>query len=307
MDFEPFLHHFSSNMECSDQTIRTYRSDLKLFDAFLQKYSIHRLGQIDHTIITNFIQHMREMDNPRRNRKGLSDATIGRRLSSLSSYFEYVRATSKAKFRNPLRDLPRNKWKKNKDPKPVDDLVLDLLIPGMTNLRDRTLFTLFLATGLRISEMWQLDRNSIIIAEVIENGQKHIEGSGKVLGKGRKIRTFFVDEETLVLYSEYLATRTDDNPALFLSERKQRMSVRAIQYTLQTWCKRLAAPHINVHRLRHTFATRLINGDISAMVLRELMGHESFTTTLRYVKISEKKLARGYFSAMEYQTSRPVP
>jgi len=227
-------------------------------------------------------------------------------LISISSNFEYFRATSKAKFRNPLRDLPRNKWKKNKDPKPVDDLVLDLLIPGMTNLRDRTLFTLFLATGLRISEMWQLDRNSIIIAEVIENGQKHIEGSGKVLGKGRKIRTFFVDEETLVLYSEYLATRTDDNPALFLSERKQRMSVRAIQYTLQTWCKRLAAPHINVHRLRHTFATRLINGDISAMVLRELMGHESFTTTLRYVKISEKKLARGYFSAMEYQTSRPV-
>jgi hypothetical protein len=104
---------------------------------------------------------------------------------------------------------------KNKDPKLVDDLVLDLLIPGMTNMRDRTLFTLFLATGLRISEMWQLDRNSISIAEVVENGGKHIEGSGKVLGKGRKIRTFFVDEETLVLYSEYLATRTDDNPALF--------------------------------------------------------------------------------------------
>jgi site-specific recombinase XerD len=103
-------------MDCSDQTIRAYRSDLKLFNAFLQKYSIHRLDQMDHTIITNFIQHMREVDNPRRSRKGLSDATIGRRLSSLSSYFEYVRATSKAKFRNPLNDLPCNKWKKTEIP-----------------------------------------------------------------------------------------------------------------------------------------------------------------------------------------------
>ena len=302
MDFEPFLRHFSTNMNCSNQTIRSYRNDLTLFDAFLKQHSIHTLAQIDHTIITNFIQHMHNMANPRYGRIGLADATIGRRLSSLSSYFEYIRATSNPKLRNPLKDLPRRRWKQNKEPKPVDGRVLDLLIPSMTNIRDRTLFALFLATGLRISEMWQLDRNTITIAEVVENGKERIEGNGKVLGKGGKIRTFFVNEETLVLYSEYLATRTDDLPALFLSERKQRMSVRAIQYTLQAWCKKLAAPHINVHRLRHTFATRLINGDISAMVVRELMGHESFTTTLRYVKISEKKLARGYFSAMEYQT-----
>jgi site-specific recombinase XerD len=301
MDFEVFLRHLSTNMSYSGQTIRAYRNDLKLFDEFLHKHSIDSLSRIDHTIITEFVRHMREMENPRHGRIGLADATIGRRLSSISSYFEYSRATSDPMLCNPLKERLRSKRKSNRDPKPVDDLILDVLIPGMTNIRDRTLFALFLATGLRISEMWQLDRNAITIAAVVENGKERIEGSGAVLGKGGKIRTFFVDEETLVRYSEYLATRTDDNPALFLSERKQRMSVRAIQYTLQTWCKKLAAPHINVHRLRHTFATRLINGDISAMVLRELMGHESFNTTLRYVKISEKKLARGYFSAMEYQ------
>jgi site-specific recombinase XerC len=155
--------------------------------------------------------------------------------------------------------------------------------------------------------MWRLDRDAVTITVVVENGKERIEGSGTVLGKGQKIRTFFVDETSLVLYSKYLATRTDDHPALFLSERKQRMSVRAIQYTLQTWCKRLAAPHINVHRLRHTFATRLADGDISAMVLRELMGHDSFTTTLGYIKTSEKKLARGYFSAMENHNPQPNP
>ena len=302
MDFEPFLRDLSTNPQCSRQTLRSYRNDLKLFSAFLEKHSIRSLGQVDHTVITTFIQDMHDIENPRYGRTGLADATIARRLSSLSHYFEFIRATGDSTLRNPVKDRPRNRWKKNKEPKPVDSQVLDILIPGMTNLRDRILFTLFLATGLRISEMRQLDRDTITMTEVIGDGEDRVESKGQVLGKGDKIRTFFVDADTMELYSEYVATRTDNLPALFLSERKQRMSVRAIQYTLQAWCKKLGVPHINVHRLRHSFATRMINGDIPAMVLRELMGHESFTTTLRYVKISEKKLARGYFSAMEYQT-----
>jgi site-specific recombinase XerD len=288
-------------MQCSTQTIRSYRNDLKLFDAFLEKHSIRKLGHVDHAVITKYIEQMQSIENPRYGRTGLADATIGRRLSSLSSYFEFVRATGDTTLRNPIKDLPQNRWTKNREPKPVDSQVLDILMLGITNLRDRILFALFLATGLRISAMRQLDRDTITITEVIGDGEDRVESKGKVLGKGGKIRTFFVDADTMELYSEYVATRTDNHPALFLSERKQRMSVRAIQYTLQAWCKKLAISHINVHRLRHSFATRLINGDIPAMVLRELMGHESFTTTLRYAKINEKKLARGYFSAMEYR------
>jgi site-specific recombinase XerD len=102
------------------------------------------------------------------------------------------------------------------------------------------------------------------------------------------------------LHSEYIATRTDDSPALFLSERKQRLSVRAIQDTLTKLCRRLGSPNINIHRLRHSYATRLANANISSMVLKELMGHASFTTTQRYFKVTDTTLARGYFSAMEY-------
>jgi site-specific recombinase XerC len=121
------------------------------------------------------------------------------------------------------------------------------------------------------------------------------------VGKGSKRRSFFVDEATLyLLYTDYLPTRTDDNPALFLSERGQRISVRAIQYTLTAWCQRLGSPHINVHRLRHSYATKLANANISSMVLKDLMGHSSFTTTQRYFKLNDTTLTRGYFSAMEY-------
>lgn len=300
MDFEPFLRHFETNRNCSPQTIRAYRSDLKMFGAFLQDRSVSRLSQVDHSIIKEYIEHMHQKVNLRFAKIGLADSSIARRLAAISSYFEFVRATSEPKLRNPLIELLR-KWQKNNEPKPVDDLTLDLLISGITNIRDRTLMTLFLATGLRVSEMQQLNRDSITIElEVDARGQDHICGSGEVVGKGNKRRRFFVDEETLYLYSEYLATRIDDNPALFLSERKQRISVRAIQYTLTTWCQRLGSPHINVHRLRHSYATKLANANISSIVLKDLMGHSSFTTTQRYFKLNDTTLARGYFSAMEY-------
>ena len=79
------------------------------------------------------------------------------------------------------------------------------------------------------------------------------------------------------------------------------MSVAAIQYTLRAWCQKLGIPHINVHRLRHTYATTLANANISSMVLKDLMGHSSLSTTTRYFELADTTLARGYFSAMEYR------
>jgi site-specific recombinase XerD len=103
-----------------------------------------------------------------------------------------------------------------------------------------------------------------------------------------------------VILSKYLLNRVDDNPALFLSERKQRMSVRAIQYTLGAWCRKVGYSHINVHRLRHSYATRLANANIDSMILKDLMGHRSLSTTQGYFKLTDTTLARGYFAAMEY-------
>jgi site-specific recombinase XerD len=300
MNIEPFLNHLQTRRRCSLETVSAYRSDLKLFGAFLQGRSITRIAEVDHAVINAYIEYMRTMDNPRFRRTGLSDASMARRLAAVSGYLEYLRATTQPKLRNPVKDFVR-KWQKNNEPKPVEEYTLDLLLASITNVRDRALFTLFVATGLRVSEMHQLDRDSITIElEVDPKGEEHVTGCGEVIGKGNKRRKFYVDGTTLMTYAEYLDTRSDDNPALFLSERKQRMSVRAIQSTLQGWCKKVGFSHINVHRLRHTYATRLANANISSMVLKDLMGHRSFTTTQRYFKLTDTTLARGYFSAMEY-------
>ena len=311
MDHEAFLQFLETQRRCSAQTIRAYRNDLKLFDSFLRERSVRTIRRLDHSVINDFINTMRERSNPRFGRIGLSDASIARRLAAVSSYIEFLRATEDSNLRNPIKSLSR-RWNKDRRPKPVDELTLELLITGMTNLRDRTLFTFLLASGLRVSEVQQLNRDSVQIEadelgpddELYRPGQDHITGSGEVIGKGNKRRAFFVDEDTLTLYSEYLATRSDTHPALFLSERKTRMSVRAIQHTLATWCERLGAPHINVHRLRHSFATRLANANVSSMVLMKLMGHANPSTTMGYFKLSDTTLARGYFSAMDQLRNR---
>lgn len=300
MDFEDFLTHWRSTKNCSDQTIRSYRNDLTHFDAFLRERGIRRLTQVNHKIINDYIADMKQRAVPRFGRTGLADSSIARRLAAVSSYFEYVRTTSNPKLRNPLRELTR-RWRKNDEPKPVDEMTLENLIAGITVQRDRVLMSLFLATGLRVSEMHQLNRDSVTFESTTDaTGVEHIGGTGVVIGKGGKKRRFYVDDQTLKSFAEYLATRTDSHPALFLSERKKRMSVRAIQHTLATWCRRLGLPHVNVHRLRHSFATAMANANISSMVLKDLMGHSTLSTTQRYFKLTDTTLARGYFSAMEY-------
>ncbi|MBB5343811.1 tyrosine-type recombinase/integrase [Tunturibacter empetritectus] len=257
MNFEPFLNHLHTLKQCSPQTIKAYRNDLKLFGAFLQDRSVSRISRVDHALVSEYIEYMRQQPNPRFGRTGLADASIARRLAAVSSYLEFVRV-SDPKLRNPLKDLSR-RWQKNNEPKPVEDYTLDLLLASIPNVRDRVLFSLLLATGLRVSEVHQLNRDSICIdQETDPKGKVHVIGSGQVVGKGGKRRKFYVDETTVFAFAEYVEARRDDNPALFLSERKQRMSVRAIQYTLDAWCRKLGFSHINVHRLRHTFATRLI-------------------------------------------------
>jgi site-specific recombinase XerD len=298
-DFEPFLEHLAVNRRASPQTVRAYCSDLKLFETFARQRSVSRPAQVDHVFVREYIEHMQQQSNPRSGRNGLSDASVARRLAALSSYLEFVRATADHKLRNPLKDVSR-RWHRNNDPKPVEEPDLEMLLDGITNERDRLLFTLFLATGLRVSEMQQLNRDSIRIECTTVGVEEQTLGVGDVVGKGDKRRRFYVDEATMIMCAAYLIRREDQHEALFLSERKQRMSVRAMQYTLDLWCRKVGIDHINIHRLRHSFATRLANSNISSLVLKDLMGHASFSTTARYFKLTDTTLARGYFSAMEF-------
>ena len=299
MNFDSFLSHIAIAKQYTAETQKAYRSDLEQFRDFMQDQGLTRIEQVDAATVNKYIQSMRNKNNPRYGRKGLSDASIARRLAAVSSYFEFVRASGRSDLKNPMKNMPM-KWRRNREPKPVEEYTLDFLLSGVTNARDRALFSVFLASGLRLSEVHQLNRDSIRVEQEPDAmGKVRTVGRGEVVGKGNKRRFFFLTEKALLDLVTYLRERKDNNPALFLSERKERMSKRAMQWTLDELCRKAGFQHINIHRLRHTYATRLANAGIDSMILKDLMGHSSFATTQQYFKLTDKTIARGYFAAME--------
>lgn len=291
-EFERFIPAFCEFVTAkgSTKTGVAYACDLRQYTEYVRSLPVIVDGALHNGLARQYFAFLRAKHE---------DATIIRKLAALSSYCDFLRAETVPSLPNPFLRLPlKRSLTANKEPKPVDPLLLELILSGIDNLRDQALFRLLLATGLRISEVHSLNRDSISIFEEMNGGVRVITGSGEVVGKGNKRRRFFVDQATLIFYAEYVTSRSDASAALFVSDRGTRLSVRGIQFRLAHWCEKFGAPHINVHRLRHTFATLLANNDIDSVALRQLMGHASFTTTMQYFKLHDKTIRRQYHAAM---------
>jgi site-specific recombinase XerC len=170
-------------------------------------------------------------------------------------------------------------------------------------VRDKAMILTFIYSGLRLSELRQLNRDSIITRKrTSPEGKVEYYGYAEVVGKGNKRRDIRVGPKALIALGDYIrACRLmDKNPALFLSSRGRRISARAIEQVIDKWCKRLNLSHLHVHQLRHSFATRNVNAGMSLPVLQSLLGHANPHTTGRYFRIRSERKTREYFSVMEY-------
>lgn len=284
----------------SQETLRAYRQDLERFEAFLV-VSQMGLTNIRLSTITAYIAYL----NAKRietSGSGLAPATVGRRLAVVSEYYEWLQADSDDPIPNPVKMVKRPRVR-NVDIRSVEDDQLEVLVTGITSRRDKAIVLLFIYSGFRLSELRSLDKTSITARRVqLSEGNFEYFGEGQVVGKGGKQRPFRVGPKALSAVGSYIAVdrAADHNPALFLSSRKERLSCRAIQHIVNTWCKKLGLAHIHPHQLRHSFATRSINGGMSSSVLQELMGHASLSTTQRYFHMKGERISREYYSVMEY-------
>jgi site-specific recombinase XerD len=183
MNFEPFLIHCVTQKKCSSNTVIAYRSDLKMFSDFMKSEGLSRTAEVDFKTIDRYIEYLKNRPNPRFGRIGTAESSIARRLAAVSQYLNYVQVSEDPGQKNPLRGLTR-RWKKDNKPKPVSDPVLDKLLDGVTVLRDRVLMALFIATGLRVSEMRQLNRDSITMSvHRDEKGLERVTGTRRGSGK----------------------------------------------------------------------------------------------------------------------------
>ncbi|MFB3813101.1 MAG: tyrosine-type recombinase/integrase [Terriglobales bacterium] len=304
MDIDGYLASLSLRTS-SPETLRAYRQTLSRFEDFIRSEGI-RVTQVKPTTITAFINQLSEQKG-RTVGESLAPATIARHLAVLSSFFDVLNHNSDGKIRNPVQLVKRPKVS-NDLPRAVEDDTLRTLVNGITVPRDKAIILLFIYSGLRLSELHNLNRDSIIPKmRTAPDGRVTYFGYCEVVGKGKKRRDIRVGARALVALSEYDVQRGDDaNPALFICSSGDRLSCRTIQQILDKWCKRLNISHIHIHQLRHSFATRNVNAGMSLAVLQSFMGHAHPDTTGRYFRIRPERKTREYFAAMEYvdQTSR---
>ena len=225
---------------------------------------------------------------------GAAPTTVARKLASLRALFRSLREHGRVE-QNPadLLSAPKRPQRLPKTLKPSEIAALLDRIPASTplELRDRALFELAYASGLRAEELVSLDLGSVDFdAEEV-----------RVEGKGDKTRVVPVGEHALRAIARYLERGRDalrggdEQPALFLSKSGRRLSTSDVRRRLAGWTRHAAmAGGVSPHWLRHSFATHLLDGGADLRAIQEMLGHSRLSTTQVYTRVESARLRSAY-------------
>jgi len=224
-------------------------------------------------------------------------ATVARKLASLRAFFRVLREHGRVPH-NPadLLPAPRRPRGLPRVLKPSEVAALLDRIPAATPLetRDRALFELAYACGLRAEELVKLD----VVSVDFDREEVRVEG------KGAKTRFVPAGEAALEALARWLErgrpalSRGDDEPALFLSKSGRRLSTSDVRRRLRGWERQAAiAGGVSPHALRHSFATHLLEGGADLRAIQELLGHASVSTTQTYTRVDSARLRAAYARA----------
>ena len=291
---DDFLLDLQAN-NYSPETVYNYERDLKVFDQFLTDSKIN-FGKMDKKTITQYKAYLVSRDRKtailtQKADKQLVSRSVNRMLSALRSFLKYL-----IEFDHPCPVPPEavkliKMERKHAQVAELNDLVRFIEAPShleknpKVGLRNRAMLEMLFATGMRISELCNLDR-------------KQIDDSGRIfiMGKGKKQRFVYLTPRAQEHLERYLSTRNDGSPALFIpytgrnvASPKKRISTNYLQERIKRYREKL---RINVptsaHSLRHGFATYLAEEGANPAAIQILLGHESLDTTTRYVHASDK-------------------
>jgi len=291
---DDFLLNLQAN-KYSSETIYNYERDLDVFGNFLDESNIE-FGRIDKRAITYYKAYLGSRDRKtasqaRQSERQLDSRSINRMLSALRAYLRYLIDID---YRCPVPPEAvklTKAGKKHPQVAELGDLIRLIEAPGSlesnvkTASRNRAMLEVLFATGMRISELCNLNRSQI-------------DDTGRIFitGKGRKQRFVYLTPRAKQHLDAYSATRQDNCPALFIpyagrnvAKLKKRISTNYLQDRIKRYREKL---RINVptsaHSLRHGFATYLAEQGANPAALQILLGHESLDTTTRYVHASDK-------------------
>jgi site-specific recombinase XerD len=278
VDTNSALERFLASPALAESTRRAYRIDLEEFSAWLRKRALD-LESFDAQAFAEYAAEL-GADRPGRDPRKLSETTLARKISAVRSLLRATLGPSRVPD-VPLSGRRRRRLPHAPRPEETDALLEAFVGRGPLALRNRALFELVYSAGLRAQEAVGLT-----LADV-DYEQERV----RVLGKGGKERVVPLGEEAahrLRLYLDEgrpeLAKGAVD--ALFLSARGRPLETSTLRRLLP-----------NPHRLRHAFATHLLEGGADLRTIQELLGHSSLSTTQIYSHVDAKRLRRVYDSA----------
>ena len=287
LDWIPrFLTHLSTERRLSAHTDANYRRDLQLFARYCEKNGITEWPRVDS-------QHVRTFAASEF-RRGQSARTIQRRLSALRSFFNFLLRESVLRS-NPAVGVQAPKAPKRL-PQTVDADQMAQLLTFRTDdelsVRDKAIMELFYSSGLRLSELVDLDIRDVDLRD----------RTVRVTGKGGKTRMLPVGRFAVQALTTWLNERrtlaAPDEEAMFVSQRGGRLRQRAIQVRIERWAKQQGlGVHMHPHMFRHSFATHLLESSQDLRAVQELLGHANISTTQVYTHLDFQHLAKIYDQA----------
>jgi integrase/recombinase XerC len=279
-----FLFHLETERQLSAHTLSNYRRDLEKFADYCCKKALLNSAHVHHADVQQWVAQL--------HRTGLSGPSLQRALSSLRSFYKYC--NRQGDKHNPALAIRAPKSSK-KLPKALDaDNMQQLLsIEGddWISLRDCAIMELFYSSGLRLSELVDLDLQDIDMDDALIT----------VTGKGRKTRSLPVGSFAIKALQSWLQVRADLNTscaAVFLSLQGKRLGQRAIQLRLKKYSLQQGmGQNIHPHMLRHSFASHLLESSGDLRAVQELLGHANISTTQVYTHLDFQHLAKVYDQA----------
>lgn len=275
-----FEEYLESDLNYSDNTIKSYDNDLAKFIKYFEKKDILKLGVKD---IEKYINTLNE----------LAPSSVSHNISTLRTFYNYYLKLDKISS-NPCDSIKQPKLGRHL---PVyltieeTEKLLDIEINTPFDARNKAILELMYATGLRISEAITLEFKNIDTEECIV----------RVIGKGSKERIVPINDYAINALNDYLKNyrpelvKNNINNYIFLNNHGNLLTRQGVFKMIKMEClKKGITKNISPHTIRHTFATHLLENGADLRIIQELLGHSDISTTQIYTHISNETLHREY-------------
>lgn len=258
---------------CSEKTLCYYRSTIET----LLKSGDKHIGDISTNDIRAYLAHYQEI-------RGASRVTIDNLRRIFSSFFAWLEDEDYI-AKSPVRRIHKVRTESLvKDV--IHDEQMEVLRDSCREMRDLAMVDLLASTGMRVGELVKLNREDVDFHE-----RQCI-----VFGKGNKEREVYFNARTKVHLRRYVESRTDDNPALFVSfsSPHRRLTIGGVEVRLRTLGRRAGLSRIHPHKFRRTLATMAIDKGMPIEQVQRLLGHVKIDTTLHYAMVNQANVKMAH-------------